>query len=85
MGRKVNGFPCLPCFPLFFDRLDKIGFREVRIPQNLGKQTWPNCFTGVDGYDRCPSVRMTQKNMTALLSFNNKPAFFRTSMIARLD
>jgi len=57
--------------------LDKIGALEVRIPQNLGKKTRPNCFTGVDGYDRCPSVRMTQKYMTTLLSFNNKSAFFQ--------
>jgi len=73
----VDGFSCLPCFLLFFDMLDKIGAREVRIPQNLGKQTWPNCFTGVDGYDRCPSVKMTQKYMTTLLSFHNKSAFFQ--------
>jgi hypothetical protein len=73
----VNGFSSLPCFLLFLDRLDKIGSRKFRIPQNLGKQAWPNCFTGVNGYDRCPSVKMTQKYMTTLLSFNNESAFFQ--------
>ena len=58
-------------------KLGELLFAQVAIPQDLGKKSWSDSLTGVNGNDGCPAVHVAKEVVAALDANCVEAGFFQ--------